>query len=130
MFCPRCRAEYRTGFVRCNDCDVELVDQLAQDTGEPAHTKESDYVVVTTVQGPLEEGQISSFLEGSGIPTQVIGEGVRRVYGLTLNGMGAAQVLVPRQFAITAIDLLEKAKRGELQIDAEDDSKAHEETES
>ena len=130
MFCPRCRAEYRTGFVRCNDCDVELVDHLAPDTGEPGHTKESDYVVVTTVQGPLEEGQISAFLEGSGIPTQVIGEGVRRVYGLTLNGMGAAQVLVPRQFAITAIDLLEKAKRGELEIDAEDDSKAHEETES
>jgi hypothetical protein len=85
-------------------------------------TKDADYVVVTTVQGPLEEGQVSSFLEGSGIPTQVIGEGVRRVYGLTLDGMGAAQVLVPRKFAITAKDLLEKADRGELKIDAEDES--------
>jgi hypothetical protein len=36
--------------------------------------------------------------------------------------MGAAQVLVPRKFAITAKDLLEKADRGELKIDAEEES--------
>ena len=28
MFCPRCKAEYRPGFTRCADCDVDLVDQL------------------------------------------------------------------------------------------------------
>ena len=28
MFCPECKAEYRPGFTRCADCDVELVDQL------------------------------------------------------------------------------------------------------
>jgi len=102
---------------------VELVDYLPPETNDGEQpTKDPDYVVVTTVQGPLEEGQVSSFLEGSGIPTQVIGEGVRRVYGLTLDGMGAAQVLVPRKFAITAKDLLEKADRGELKIDAEEES--------
>ena len=25
MFCPECHAEYRPGFDRCSDCDVELV---------------------------------------------------------------------------------------------------------
>lgn len=25
MFCPQCRVEYRSGFTRCTDCDVELV---------------------------------------------------------------------------------------------------------
>src|SRR5712691_3163834 len=25
MFCPQCKAEYRVGFIRCSDCDVELV---------------------------------------------------------------------------------------------------------
>ena len=25
MICPRCRAEYRPGFTRCNDCDLDLV---------------------------------------------------------------------------------------------------------
>lgn len=26
MFCPQCRAEYRPGFTRCSDCEVELVE--------------------------------------------------------------------------------------------------------
>ena len=25
MFCPQCNAEYRSGFTRCSDCDVDLV---------------------------------------------------------------------------------------------------------
>ena len=29
MFCPQCRAEYRDGFIRCSDCSVELVENLA-----------------------------------------------------------------------------------------------------
>lgn len=28
MFCPVCKAEYRQGFTRCADCDVELVYRL------------------------------------------------------------------------------------------------------
>jgi hypothetical protein len=28
MFCPNCKLEYRTGFMRCNDCDVPLVASL------------------------------------------------------------------------------------------------------
>ncbi|HMD38438.1 MAG TPA: hypothetical protein VKH15_04105 [Candidatus Acidoferrum sp.] len=28
MFCPQCKAEYRQGFTRCADCDLELVDDL------------------------------------------------------------------------------------------------------
>jgi uncharacterized protein len=27
MFCPQCAAEYRSGFTRCSDCDIELVEQ-------------------------------------------------------------------------------------------------------
>jgi hypothetical protein len=29
MICPECKAEYRSGFTRCADCDVELVGSLA-----------------------------------------------------------------------------------------------------
>lgn len=28
MICPQCKAEYRSGFARCADCDVELADEL------------------------------------------------------------------------------------------------------
>jgi hypothetical protein len=30
MFCPECKAEYRFGFTRCSDCDVDLVEQLPE----------------------------------------------------------------------------------------------------
>lgn len=29
MYCPRCRVEYRPGFARCSDCEVDLVEELA-----------------------------------------------------------------------------------------------------
>ena len=35
MFCPQCHVEYRPGFTRCTDCDVDLVDALPQEP-EPA----------------------------------------------------------------------------------------------
>jgi hypothetical protein len=28
MFCPKCKSEYRFGFTRCEDCDVDLVESL------------------------------------------------------------------------------------------------------
>lgn len=35
MFCPNCGIEYRAGFTHCNDCDVDLVEQLtAEGAGE------------------------------------------------------------------------------------------------
>jgi hypothetical protein len=28
LFCPNCKLEYRAGFTRCSDCDVDLIDAL------------------------------------------------------------------------------------------------------
>src|SRR5664279_262356 len=30
MFCPECRAKYRSGFSRCSDCNVELVQEIPE----------------------------------------------------------------------------------------------------
>ena len=119
MFCPRCTAEYRQGFTRCGDCDIELVDHLPPDAVDSEEAEDSVYVVVATVQSSLEEGQICSFLEANGIPAQVRGEALRKV-GINVNAIGSAQILVPRELAGTALDLLTKADRGELRIDAAD----------
>ena len=71
MFCPQCRCEFQVGFTRCNDCDVELVERLEAEPGEP---NAPGYVVIATVTGPVEDSQICSFLEANGIPTQVRGD--------------------------------------------------------
>jgi hypothetical protein len=30
MFCPKCKTEYRDGFTRCIDCEIDLVESLPQ----------------------------------------------------------------------------------------------------
>ena len=38
MFCPKCKAEYRSGFTVCADCDVPLVDKLPEEKELPPKT--------------------------------------------------------------------------------------------
>ncbi|HVE69864.1 MAG TPA: DUF2007 domain-containing protein [Thermoanaerobaculia bacterium] len=37
MNCPNCETEYRDGFTRCTDCDVDLVAAAAAAPEEPGH---------------------------------------------------------------------------------------------
>jgi hypothetical protein len=39
MFCPQCKAEYRQGFTRCADCDVELVQNYTEAFRHPLAKK-------------------------------------------------------------------------------------------
>ena len=121
MFCPSCQTEYGTGITRCSDCDVDLVDSLGQlnrvDSNGVATDGALDYVVVSTVQGQFVEGQICSFLKANGIPAEIRGEAIRKTYGIAVDGIGAAEILVPKEFAAAARDLLARADRGELEIE-------------
>ena len=78
---------------------------------------EDEYVVVSTVQGQFVEAQIKAFLEAHGIPCQLRGETLRVTHAISIDGIGAAEVLVPTSVADTARDLLDRAERGELAID-------------
>ena len=123
MFCPLCKAEYRPGFTWCSDCDVGLIYYLpidAQNSADSKSAADSCYVVVASVQAPLEESQICSFLQANEIPTLVRAEGIRKAYGIYINGIGAVKILVPSEFAVAALDLLDRANRGELEIPAAD----------
>ena|SRR3989442_7191458 len=118
MFCPECKAEYRPGFTRCNDCQVELVEVLEEShrvkSGEVPDAEDSDYVVIATARGPLEDSQICSFLEANGIPAQVRTDSLRKTHSI---GIWATQILVPRAFAFAARALLAKADHGSLEIE-------------
>lgn len=74
MFCPNCGVEYRPGFTHCNDCDVDLVDQLpAEDEpgeGEPGESEaaadDSLELLWRGTQGGVFN-EISMALEDAGI---------------------------------------------------------------
>jgi|SRR5271170_6038533 len=55
MFCPVCKAEYREGFRRCADCDVDLVVELPS---AAIAVVERDYA------GEPEEDPFCSFWKG------------------------------------------------------------------
>jgi hypothetical protein len=46
MFCPVCKAEYRKGFTRCSDCDVDLVETLAAANAAPATREQAPDAVL------------------------------------------------------------------------------------
>ena len=118
MFCPKCNSEYRSGFTYCNDCEVPLVYRFEPPDrveSAPEEEDEPNFVPLATVTGQIEAGQIRSFLEAGGIPTEVRNDTLGRAYG---DGLGGIAILVPRELEIDALDLLERADRGELEIDA------------
>ena len=77
----------------------------------------NEAVVVCTAQGEFEETQIRSFLAAHDIPTFVQGEALRKTHGLTLDGLGAVEILVAAEHADEARRLLGAAERGELALD-------------
>src|SRR5437762_12754820 len=95
MFCPQCKAEYRVGFVRCSDCDVELVDHLLEDDSSPVaefprgrFEAEPELVVIRTCQRGLDADLAKSVQEAAGIPSMIRGDDGRRYYygyGLALS---------------------------------------------
>ena len=76
-----------------------------------------DLVVIFTAQGELEETQVRSFLAAHDIPTSTRGEALRHTHGLTLDGLGAVEIMVAAEHEATARLLLDQAERGELTLD-------------
>lgn len=73
MFCPVCGIEYRPGFTRCNDCDVDLVDELPseedQDQAAATNAGGADSPALLW-RGPSggDFSEITLALEAAGIP--------------------------------------------------------------
>jgi hypothetical protein len=74
------------------------------------------FIPASRVQGQFAEEQVRAFLEAHGIPTQVRGETVRTMYGISIDGLGSVEILVPTDKADDARDILAHAERGELAL--------------
>jgi hypothetical protein len=77
-FCPACHCEYRPGFTRCTDCDIELVDSLSEDNPELVDSLSEDNPVepelgelelvdLGSFPDPVEAQMIQELLEKNGI---------------------------------------------------------------
>lgn len=73
MYCPICRSEYRAGYTRCAECDVDLVETLPEEVVKPG------YVELATVFTEGEIALIKSRLDHAGIDYFFHGEQSHRL---------------------------------------------------
>jgi hypothetical protein len=66
MYCPQCKAEYRAGFTRCADCDVELVRELAP--SPDAELDKDPFCQFWRGEDPRVFAELREVLGGAGIP--------------------------------------------------------------
>jgi hypothetical protein len=99
MYCPSCRAEFREGFFRCEDCDVALVEVLPQEVGKPG------YIQIATVFTEGEIAFIKSYLDQANIDYYFHGEQAHRLAPLPLG----ARLMVREDFKEEAEALLKNS---------------------
>jgi len=71
---------------------------------------------VFVASGDLHAAQVRGFLEAAGISTMVRGESLRQTHGLTVDGLGAVQILVAAADVDQARALLADADAGRLRL--------------
>jgi hypothetical protein len=78
MFCPVCKAEYREGFARCADCDVDLVSELpagaivSAEPVDPGDPEEDPFCSFWKGDDPRVHAELCELLGEQGIPHRTI----------------------------------------------------------
>jgi hypothetical protein len=72
---------------------------------------------VFVANGDTHAAQVRAFLNASGIRTTVRGESLRLTHGITIDGLGAVEILVAKRDAENARALLASAEAGEFRLD-------------
>jgi len=102
MFCPQCRAEYREGFSRCADCDIDLVETL-----EPEPPPEYvDFQLILSTFNTGDIAIIKSILDAEQVTYYFLGEHINLVRPLG----DPARLMVRKDEVSTAVDLLKDLK--------------------
>ena len=63
MFCPVCKAEYRLGFTHCSDCDVDLVETLAEAPAVERRDADESAALVWTGNSALDQDLVCRDLD-------------------------------------------------------------------
>ncbi len=73
-FCPNCQIEYRDGFTRCTDCDIDLVPALPRESPPEGDTEPLELAELATFPNASEAEMIQELLEDNGISTVLRGD--------------------------------------------------------
>jgi hypothetical protein len=98
MFCPQCNAEYRPGFTRCSDCDVDLVQDPPQfalaegSPAEPGDPNEDPFCSFWKGQDARVHAELCEALEQAGIPHKTV---FRSDHLFNLSNFPAYEIGVP-----------------------------------
>ena len=108
MFCPQCKAEYRPGFTRCADCDVELANDPPEyslagqaPAADPGDPNEDPFCSFWKGEDARVHAELCEVLEEARIPHKTV---FRRDHLFNLSNYAAYQVGVP-------FSLFEKAEK-------------------
>jgi len=71
---------------------------------------------VFVASGEIHAQQVRAFLESAGIHSSKRGEALRHTHGLTVDGLGAVEIMVVEQDAERARDLLASAEAGDFRL--------------
>lgn len=75
MFCPKCKAEYRSGFTECPDCGVSLVHEPPHSPpSDPEENEAGDLVEVFSTYNQADLVLIKALLDAEGIVYHFQGE--------------------------------------------------------
>lgn len=116
MFCPECRAEYRDGFTRCSDCDVDLVERLPESSDADERVFPSEMREVWTGEEQDQCVSICSELRQAEIPFHVLQSRRQFFYDADLK----FKIGVPAEYFDGAKELIGKS-RGESRTEYQDE---------
>lgn len=106
MFCPNCKAEYRDGFTKCSDCNVELVYELPEESYATSVDPEMKFVEILRTLNLIDLAFVKSILDSEGIHYFIKGDIV-----LNINpAVDPAVLMVVEDEAETARNLLKDLK--------------------
>jgi Putative prokaryotic signal transducing protein len=113
MFCPQCGAEYRPGFTRCYDCQVDLVEQPPPRKPRRRPRDKSEASPSVQLLKPVcifrsgDPGRIAvaqSILRSAEVPFVVLNEAVQDMVGLGRFPAGFNIALGPVKIMVSESD--------------------------
>jgi len=115
LYCPRCGIEFREGFSKCSDCNIDLVSDPPSFEQETIEWR--DMVTIKIIDDQSFLMVAKSIIESAEIPFFTKNEGVQELFGFGRVGTGfniaagPIEIQVPKEYAEEALTLLESAEQ-------------------